>query len=262
MTQGVAMLSRGAVRFIRRLDVPLDERRPWRSLHKHTNQGQVMTADNTQRDTEVTPTAQAPEVAQAWSQDDPGVETSTADQPRRHGPIVSLGLVALVVGVIGCIILLGAALLNWHTSKHAEPSHVPSPGPITPVTALPTTPVAAQPPPPLPPPPATPAPVFNDALDQQLLTSLKGKFYTIADPEWAIQNAHRFCELIQQQGIPAAQARQMVAQEAIAAHPVGPEVGIVSNYPLSTGNAWDAVQLDWDMLTSTATSVYPNCGTR
>jgi hypothetical protein len=217
-------------------------------------------------DTELTPTAQAPEVPEAWSLDDvdgkSGGAGVTPDQPRRHGPIVSLGLVALVVGVIGCVILLGAALFSWRTSKHAEPSHVPSPAPARTVAALPTTPVATPPAPPPQPPPPTPAPVFSAALDQQLLTTLKGKFYTILNPEWAIQNAHRFCELIQEQGVPAAQARQMVAQEALAAHPVGPEVGIESTYPLFTGNAWDAVQLDWEMLTSSAMTVYPHCGTR
>jgi hypothetical protein len=214
-------------------------------------------------DTELTPTTEAPEVEQAWSLDSAADEQS-ADEPalRRHGRVVSLGLAALVAGIVGCVILLAAALLTWNHSKQAEPSKLPAPAPTTPVAAPPTTSIAAPPPPPLPPPPATPAPVFSDALDQQLLTTLKGKFYTILNPEWAIQNAHRFCELIQEQGVPAAQARQMVAQEALAAHPVGPEVGIESTYPLFTGNAWDAVQLDWDMLTSSAMTVYPHCGTR
>ncbi|MGO8940999.1 MAG: hypothetical protein ACLQLO_29160 [Mycobacterium sp.] len=217
-----------------------------------------MTTNGHEPDTELTPTAQAPEVPEAWSVDEADEHSADNEQrPRRHGPIVSLGLVALVVGIIGCVILLGAAFFNWHTSKHAEPSHVPSPAPTTPVAAPPTTPVVTPPPP-----PPTPAPMFSAALDQQLLTTLKGKFYTILNSEWAIQNAHRFCELIQEQGVPAAQARQMVAQEALAAHPVGPEVGIESTYPLFTGNAWDAVQLDWDMLTSSAMTVYPHCGTR
>jgi hypothetical protein len=214
-------------------------------------------------DTELTPTAQAPEVPEAWSLDDvdrkSGGTDVTPDQPRRHGPIVSLGLVVLVVGVIGCVIVLGAAFFNWRTSKHAEPSHVPSPAPTPTVAALPTTPVA-------PPPPTTvtvtptPEPVFSAALDQRLLTTLAAKFYTITDPALVIQHAHRYCVLVQQQGIPADQARQIAAQEALSAHPVGNQVGMESTYP-STGTAWAAVQLDWDMLTTTAMTVYPHCGT-
>ena len=56
---------------------------------------------------------------------------------RRHGLIVSLGLVALVVGIIGSVILLAAAFFGWNHSKRAEPSHVPSPPPTTPAVSAP-----------------------------------------------------------------------------------------------------------------------------
>ncbi len=92
-------------------------------------------------DTELTPTAQAPEVAEAWSLDDPdqpGNADTYAAPTRRHGLIVSLGLVALVVGIVGSVILLAGALFGWHRSKQAEPLAVPT---------TTTVPVAAPPPP-------------------------------------------------------------------------------------------------------------------
>lgn len=205
--------------------------------------------------------------------DEPGLAWSAADDTdevaaNRHDRLIWAGLSMLVVAITAALVLLASTLFGRHATNNARPQSVPSPPVTTSVAAAPpSAPATMTPPsvaaPPLPsvqPPPPTPAPVFSNALDQQLLTTLKGKFYTILNPDWAIQNAHRFCELIQEQGVPAAQARQMVAQEAVAAHPVGPEVGIESTYPLSTGNAWDAVQLDWDMLTSTAITVYPHCG--
>jgi hypothetical protein len=92
-----------------------------------------------EHDTEITPTAAAPEMPEAWSVDDEPVQ-SDVSAARRHGPLVSLGLVALVVGVIGCVILLASVLFGWHDSKHAELSHISSP-----LTA-PTTGVAVPPP--------------------------------------------------------------------------------------------------------------------
>jgi hypothetical protein len=201
--------------------------------------------------TAVPPPVDAPELA--WSVDDDTDEMST----NRHGRLMWAGLAVLVVAITAALVLLLSTLFGRNQANNAHLQ------PISSSTSPPTSVAAAPAPPPTvtPPPPPTPAPMFSAEFDQQLLTTLKGKFYTILNPEVAIQNAHRFCELIQQQGVPAAQARQMVAQEALAAHPVGPEVGIESTYPLFSGNAWDAAQLDWDMLTSSAMTVYPHCGT-
>ena len=54
--------------------------------------------------------------------DDPVVEPGSTTEGPRHGPIVSLGRVAPVIGVIGSVILLTSAFFGWHHSKHAEPS--------------------------------------------------------------------------------------------------------------------------------------------
>lgn len=107
-------------------------------------------------DTDLVPTAAAPEVSEeAWSVDDDATAANAAvDEPRRHGPIVSLGLVALVVGIIGCVILLAGAFFTWHASKQSEPVHIsaPTPTPVAaapapaPSVAPPTVTVTAQPP--------------------------------------------------------------------------------------------------------------------
>jgi hypothetical protein len=99
-----------------------------------------MAMTDNEPDTELTPTANAPEVAQAWSVDDDAAAdehlTDEEEQPRRHGLAVSLGLVALVAGVIGCVLLLATAFFSWHTSKQAVPSHVPTPPTTTPAAVV------------------------------------------------------------------------------------------------------------------------------
>jgi hypothetical protein len=102
-----------------------------------------MTTNEHEPDTELTPTAQAPEVAEAWSLDDTADEhpADNEQQPRRHGLAVSLGLVALVVGIIGCVILLAGVFFTWHRANHTEPVHVPAPT-SAPVAAAPSAPVS------------------------------------------------------------------------------------------------------------------------
>ena len=100
-----------------------------------------------EHDTEITPTAQAPEMPEAWSVDDEPVE-SDVSAARRHGPLVSLGLVALVVGVIGSVILLTSALFGWHHSKQAEPPKVNQPSTATAPVAAPAPAAVAPAPPP------------------------------------------------------------------------------------------------------------------
>ena len=103
----------------------------------------TMTTNEHEPDTELTPTAQAPEVAEAWSLDDTADEhpADNEQQPRRHGLAVSLGLVALVVGIIGCVILLAGVFFTWHRANHTEPVHVPAPT-SAPVAPAPSAPVS------------------------------------------------------------------------------------------------------------------------
>ena len=162
-------------------------------------------------DTELTPTAQAPEVPEAWSADDSdqaGYADAYPDQPRRHGPIVSLGLVALVVGVIGSVILLAATFFNWDESKQAAPSQInKAPTPTIPVAgAPPASSVAPAPAPPTtvtvpaaPPPTVTSAP-GPSVYDQNFLTLMSQEGWGCTDNSDAEQCkkemlsfAHQIC---------------------------------------------------------------------
>lgn len=96
-----------------------------------------------EHDTEITPTAQAPQQAQAWSLDetdeDQVSQNETPEQPTRHGLIVSVGLVTLVVGIIGSVILLAATFFTGTPSKTSKPSAIPT------AAALPAPPPPAAP---------------------------------------------------------------------------------------------------------------------
>ena len=196
-----------------------------------------------EHDTEITPTAQAPQQAQAWSLDetdeDQVSQNETPEQPTGHGLIVSVGLVTLVVGIIGSVILLAATFFTGPPSKTSKPSAIPT------TAALPA-----------PPPPA--APPFTDEQDQRLLSQLTAQDYTITDAAEVVQHAHRYCTLVQQ-GILADKARQTVASEALSAKPVGDEIGIESRrfYPNEVARTDDA----WlDISRYAINAYYPHCG--
>lgn len=91
--------------------------------------------------------------------------------------------------------------------------------------------------------------MFTAALDQQLLSRL-AIHYTITNPDWALENAHRYCVLVQQ-GIPTTKAQEMAASESLTNHPIGNEVGIEGNDPW-TGTASGAVDAAWEALTTEA----------
>jgi hypothetical protein len=105
-------------------------------------------------------------------------------------------------------------------------------------------------------PPPPPTPVFTGAQDQQFLRRI-GIHYTVTNPDWAIENAHRYCALVEQ-GIPEAKAQKMAASESLTNHPIGNEVGIENMSPWN-GTASQAVDADWDSLTTKAMVVYPSC---
>jgi hypothetical protein len=132
--------------------------------------------------TDLHPTVNAPEVAQAWSLDD-----TDELEPARHGRIVVwAGLVALLAGIVAAVILLGATFFGWLPSKHAEPPAVP--------TSTATKPVAAPP----------PAPTTSDGSiptseaattvqDEQYLKQLRDNGVPVTLPNNAVNVAQAVC---------------------------------------------------------------------
>jgi hypothetical protein len=91
-----------------------------------------------------------------------------------------------------------------------------------------------------------------------MLSQLTAQDYTITDAAEVVQHAHRYCTLVQQ-GIPADNARQTVASEALSAKPVGDEIGIESRrfYPNEIARTDDA----WlDISRQAINAYYPHCG--
>jgi hypothetical protein len=93
---------------------------------------QGLASTNDEQDTELAPARTAPEQVEAWSLD----ETDEVHPMRRRGRLVTAGLVALVVGIVGTVIWLAATFFGWPSSKHVEPSRVPTAAPL--VAAPPT----------------------------------------------------------------------------------------------------------------------------
>lgn len=217
-----------------------------------SNDDTEQTTEDTEQDTELAPTVQAPEPAYAWSHDE------TAEiRAVWHGRVITASLVTLTATAAAAAVWLGATYFNQGTSK-------PERSPIQTTTAVqpaPSTPVAAPPPAPAPVPAALPAPTFDAVNDQRLLSRLVIQDdYTITNSAWALENAHRYCVLVQQ-GIPTTKAQEIAASESLSNHPVGNEVGIEGNRPW-TGTVSAAVDAAWDTLTTDAMIVYPHCGTR
>jgi hypothetical protein len=200
--------------------------------------------------TELPPANHAVATPEAWSLDD-NAEVDT-EPPRSR--LLSVGLVGLVVVVAGALIFLAATLFGSHHSKHVEPG----PNRSAPLAAPPPPAVTVTAPPPTAAPPApTTAPMaFTAAQDQQFLRRI-GIHYTVTNPDWAIENAHRYCELVEQ-GIPEAKAQKMAASDSLTNHPIGNEIGIENLTPWN-GTASEAVDADWDALTTEAMVAYPSC---
>lgn len=187
----------------------------------------------------------APELA--WSQSD-----DDSEEPAHHSRLVWSGLVVLIVVIAGALILFGTTLFGAGSPKPVERSAKPAPGPRSPVAAAPPVTVTAAPSPPAVP----PAPPCTAAQDQQLLGRL-AIHYTMTNPDWTLDNAHRYCVLVAQ-GIPEAKAQKIAASDALTGHPVGNDVGIESLSP-SNGTASDDVDAAWDSITTEAMVVYPGC---
>ena len=136
-------------------------------------------ATNDAPDTELTPTAQAPEQVQAWSQD-----SDETEPLRRHGRALTAGLAVLVAGVAATGIWLGSTYFNWPVSKHVAPSSVPTttakPVAAPPSAPAPTTTVTAAPPPP-------------PSQDDRFLSTLAAYNIRFTDPAVPINSAHTIC---------------------------------------------------------------------
>ena len=189
------------------------------------------------------PTMAAPEEAQAWSED-------TDETPaRRYGPVITAGLVALVVGIAGTVTWLAATGFHQGPSKPGTPSAIP-----TTTMVVPSTPVAASAPPvtstvQLP----TPAPGLSDD-DRRLLHNLRSADgYEVDNPALVVEHAHRYCALVQQ-GLSGYQSWQTVVSESHN------EVGMHSSIPQPLmGAARTPTEMAWNWLTAEALAVYPNC---
>jgi|GEM_PF-4626517 len=197
----------------------------------------------------------------AWSVDD----AAEVAPWRRGSRLVWSALVALVVGITAALVFLGTTYFgNARSSRNIESSNKPTHAPsIVTITALPTSnTVQAAPLPTLPtvqaapPAPAQPVPVFTAEQDQQFLRRI-AIHNTISNPDWALENAHRYCVLVAE-GISEAKAQKIAESESLTNHPVGNEVGI-QNYSPWIVRTDASVDLEWDSLTTEAMVVYPGC---
>jgi hypothetical protein len=183
-------------------------------------------------DTELHPTAQAPEVVEAWSLDDEPDE-------QRHSWRSAWGIVAIiaacsvvVAGVVGLVVWVSRA------GSHDVPPP-PTAAPTTTVaapasTTAPATTITA---------PSTPkpAPVLS-AEDHRLLHNLRSADdYTIDNPALVVEHAHRYCDVVRQ-GFSSYQAWQTVVSEA------GDQIGMHSSRPL-----FGAARTPTEMVTTDGT---------
>jgi hypothetical protein len=198
-------------------------------------------------DTELHPTAQAPEVVEAWSLDQEVAAELLGehDEPQRQPWRTVWGLTAII---LACAVVVAGvvALVLWVSRSGHDVPPVAVPTTVAPPAAT-TAPAITTPAPSTP----KPAPVLS-AEDHRLLHNLRSADdYTIDNPALVVEHAHRYCDVVRQ-GFSSYQAWQTVVSEA------GDQIGMHSSRPLF-GAARTPTEMAWNILTAEAIAVYPSC---